>query len=79
MDADPNQPNNMSWDDWVEDFMFDDLEERHLQLGLELYGQSSSSKPRRMLHRNREAGHERFVKVYFALSPNPVYPTETFQ
>ena len=77
MDVDPDQPNNMSWNNWVEDFMFDDSEEHHLHLALELYGQSSSSKPRRMLHINREAGQERLVKDYFA--PNLVYPTKTFR
>ena len=77
MDVDPYQPNSMSWNDWVEDFMFDDSEECYLQLALELYGQSSSSKPRRMPHRNGEEGHECLVNDYFAL--NSVYPTETFR
>ena len=71
MDADPDQPNNMSWDDWVEDFMFDDLEERHLHLTLELYGQSTSSKLLQFLHRNCKARHKRLVKDDFA--SNPVY------
>ena len=48
-------------DDWIKDFLFDDSEERQLQLILELYGQSSSSKSRKRIDRNREAGHKRLV------------------
>ena len=75
--GDLDQSDNMSLDEWIEDFMFDDSDERQLQLILEKYKQNSSSKSRRTLDRDREAGHERLFSDYFA--SNPVYPAETFR
>ena len=49
----------------------DEYEKYRLHLFNKLHGEGSSSTPRRMIYRDREAGHERLVKDYFA--ENPVY------
>ena len=67
----------MSSSDWIKDFLFDDSDERQLELILQLHGESSSSRSRRRIDRDREAGHERLFRDYFA--PNPVYPPDTFR
>ncbi|XP_017250657.1 uncharacterized protein LOC108221279 [Daucus carota subsp. sativus] len=55
----------------------DEYEKYRLHLFNKLHGEGSSSTPRRMIYRDREAGHERLVKDYFA--ENPVYTPETFR
>nr|XP_017217028.1 PREDICTED: putative nuclease HARBI1 [Daucus carota subsp. sativus] len=62
----------------IEEFLLDNsMEERRLQLFNQLYGEGSSSTPRRVINRDREAAHNRLVRDYFAAIP--VYPLETFQ
>ena len=74
---DLDQSNNMSLDEWIEDFIFDDSDMRQLQLILEKYRQNSSSKSHRTLDKDCKAGHECLFSDYFA--PNLVYPPETFR
>ena len=71
MFSDLDQPDIMSSSDWIKDFLFDDSDERQLVLILQLHGQSSSSKPRRRIDRDREVEHECLFMNYFA--PNLVY------
>ena len=64
--------------DFIKDMLLDDsLHKRRIELVNEVYGEGSSSTPRRMIHRDRESGHERLVKDYF--TENPVYLLETFR
>ena len=75
--SDSDKSDIMSSSDWIKDFLFDDSDERQLELILQLHGESSSSRSRRRIDRDREAGHERLFRDYFA--PNPVYPPDTFR
>ena len=72
--SDSDKSDIMSSSDWIKDFLFDDSDERQLELILQLHGESSSSRSRRRIDRDREAG--RLFRDYFA--PNPVYPPNTF-
>ncbi|CAM8982022.1 unnamed protein product [Rhodiola kirilowii] len=64
-------------EEFIQEFFFDDsLEQRQYELHNQIYGGSSST-PKRVIDRDREAGHERLENDYF--SPNPVYPAETFR
>ena len=56
---DLNQPDKMSLDEQIEDLMFDDSNKRQLQVILKKYRQNSSSRSRKTLERDRDAGHER--------------------
>ncbi|KAL9663350.1 hypothetical protein QQ045_018736 [Rhodiola kirilowii] len=64
-------------EEFIQEFFSDDLlEQRQYELHNQIYGGSSST-PKRVIDRDREAGHERLENDYF--SPNPVYPAETFR
>ena len=65
-------------EEFIDEFCFDDAEDnRRLELYHEIYGQSSRSKPRKSIFRDRESGHQRLMNDYF--SPNPVYPEQIFR
>ncbi|XP_074378102.1 uncharacterized protein LOC141719627 [Apium graveolens] len=65
-------------EEFIHEFCYDDTEDdRILKLYHERHGQSSRSKPRKSIFRDRETGHRRFVNDYF--SPNPVYPEQFFR
>ncbi|KAL9688826.1 hypothetical protein QQ045_033250 [Rhodiola kirilowii] len=64
-------------EEFIQEFFFDDsLKQRQYELHNQIYGGSSST-AKRVIDRDREAGHERLENDYF--SPNPVYPAETFR
>lgn len=64
--------------EFIDDFCFDETEDnRRLELYHEIYGQSSRTKPRKSIFRDREAGHQRLMNDYFAL--NLVYPEQIFR
>ena len=75
--GDLDQSNNMSLDEWIEDFIFNDSYEGQLQLILEKYGANSSSRFHRTLDKNREARHEHIFSDYFAA--NLVHTLKTFR
>ncbi|XP_074358221.1 uncharacterized protein LOC141697628 [Apium graveolens] len=65
-------------EEFIDEFCFDDAEDnRRLELYHEIYGQSSWSKPRKSIFKDREAGHQRLMNDYF--SPNLVYPEQIFR
>ncbi|KAL9676081.1 hypothetical protein QQ045_004294 [Rhodiola kirilowii] len=65
-------------EEFIEELVFDNsMEERRHELFNQIYGEGSSITNRRVICRDREAGHERLHRDYFA--ENPVYPLETFR
>ncbi|CAM8929538.1 unnamed protein product [Rhodiola kirilowii] len=65
-------------EEFIDEFCFDETEDdRCLQLYHEIYGESSRSKHRKSIFRDRVAGHQRLLNDYF--SPNPVYPEQVFR
>ncbi|XP_074377167.1 uncharacterized protein LOC141718685 [Apium graveolens] len=70
--------NSVEAEEIIEELLLDNsMEERRLQLFNQIYGEGSSSSQRRMINRDREAGHDRLVGDYF--SENPTYLLETFR
>ena len=64
-------------EEFIEEFCNDTEDNRQVELFRKIYGQSSTSTPRKCIYRDREAGHQRLVNDYF--SPNPVYPENIFR
>ncbi|KAL9676696.1 hypothetical protein QQ045_004913 [Rhodiola kirilowii] len=65
-------------EEFIEELVFDNsMEERRHELFNQIYGEGSSITNRQVICRDREAGHERLHRDYFA--ENPVYPLETFR
>ncbi|XP_074323389.1 uncharacterized protein LOC141660311 [Apium graveolens] len=62
---------------FIEEFINDIQKNHRLELFHKIYGQSSTSTPRKCIYRDCEAGHQRLVNDYF--SPNPVYPENIFR
>ena len=64
--------------EFIDELFFDNsLEDRRVELFDQSYGEGSSTTTKRVICRDREAGHERLVRDYFA--QNPVYPLDTFR
>ena len=64
-------------EEFIEEFCGDTEDNRQVELFHKIYGQSSTSTPRKCIYKDREAGHQRLVNDYF--SPNLVYPENIFR